>query len=182
MGEHHPRMTPTEAQSLAERAAQRMWSNDRASKALGMRIDAIGPGTAKLSMSVRADMLNGHDICHGGFVFTLADSAFAYACNSYNLVTVASGAGIEFLAPAREGDLLTALAHERSASGRTGVYDIEVTNQRGDRIALFRGKSYRIKGHITDTGEPGVMPAQTGTQPTPDSTGVVPAKAGSQRR
>ena len=83
-------------------------------------------------MTVRADMLNGHAICHGGFIFTLADSAFAFACNSYNLNTVASGCGIDFLAPAREGDVLTAGAHERSAAGRTGVYDIEVTNQRGE--------------------------------------------------
>ena len=82
--------------------------------------------------------------------FTLADSAFAYACNSYNLTTVASGCAIDFLAPAREGDVLSAVAHERSASGRTGVYDVEVHNQRGERIALFRGKSYRIKGHVLD--------------------------------
>ncbi len=95
-------------------------------------------------------MLNGHDICHGGFIFTLADSAFAYSCNSYNLVTVASGCTIDFLAPARQGDVLRAQAHERSVSGRTGVYDIEVTNQRGEKIALFRGKSYRIKGHVVE--------------------------------
>ena len=101
-------------------------------------------------MTVRADMLNGHAICHGGFIFTLADSAFAFACNSYNLTTVASGCTIDFLAPAREGDVLTAVAHERSVSGRTGVYDIEVTNQHGETIALFRGKSYRIKGHVVD--------------------------------
>ena len=101
-------------------------------------------------MTVRGDMLNGHAICHGGFIFTLADSAFAYACNSYNLVTVASGCSIDFLAPAREGDVLTARGVERSASGRTGVYDIEVFNQRGEKIALFRGKSYRIKGHVIE--------------------------------
>lgn len=148
MGEHHPPATPREAQALAERAAQAMWANDRASAGLGMRIEAVGPGTATLTMPVRADMLNGHDICHGGFIFSLADSAFAFACNSYNLVTVASGCSIDFLAPAREGDVLTAHAHERSASGRTGVYDIEVVNQRGEKIALFRGKSYRIKGHV----------------------------------
>jgi acyl-CoA thioesterase len=150
MGEHHPQRSAAQAQVLAERAAQAMWSNDRASKGMGMRIDAVGPGVAKLSMPVRSDMLNGHDICHGGFIFTLADSAFAFACNSYNLVTVASGCSIEFLAPAREGDVLTAHAHERSASGRTGVYDIEVVNQHGEKIALFRGKSYRIKGHVVE--------------------------------
>jgi acyl-CoA thioesterase len=101
-------------------------------------------------MPVRADMLNGHAICHGGFIFTLADSAFAYACNSYNLTTVASGAAIEFVASAREGDVLTAIARERSVTGRTGVYDIEVTNQHGETVAYFRGKSYRIKGHVVE--------------------------------
>jgi len=125
-----------------------MWKNDRASKGLGMRIDAVSPGAAALTMPVRSDMLNGHDICHGGFIFALADSAFAFACNSYNFVTVASGCSIDFLAPAREGDVLTARAQERSTSGRTGVYDIDVTNQRGERVALFRGKSYRIKGSV----------------------------------
>lgn len=113
-----------------------------------MRIDAVSPGAATLSMTVREDMLNGHDICHGGFIFALADSAFAFACNSYNFVTVASGCSIDFLAPARQGDVLSASAQERSASGRTGVYDIDVTNQRGERVALFRGKSYRIKGSV----------------------------------
>jgi acyl-CoA thioesterase len=101
-------------------------------------------------MTVRADMLNGHEICHGGFIFTLADSSFAYACNSYNLNTVASGCAIDFLAPAREGDVLVAVAQERSISGRTGVYDIEVKSEAGVKIALFRGKSYRIKGHVVD--------------------------------
>jgi len=142
---------PSEApdpQAIAEGTARAMWSNDRASKGLGMRIDAVSPGAATLSMTVRDDMLNGHDICHGGFIFTLADSAFAFACNSYNFVTVASGCSIDFLAPARQGDVLTASAQERSASGRTGVYDIDVTNQRGERVALFRGKSYRIKGSV----------------------------------
>src|SRR5256885_9736590 len=150
MGEHHPTATPQEAQSLAERVAAGMYARDRASQAMGMQIAAIGPGYAELTMAVRGDMLNGHAICHGGFIFALADSAFAFACNSYNLNTVASGCGIDFLAPAHEGDVLTANAHERNASGRTGVYDIEVTNQRGDKIALFRGKSYRIKGHVIE--------------------------------
>lgn len=152
MDERDPSPSTAEAQALAERAAQAMWSNDRASKGLGMRVVVVGPGIATLSMPVRSDMLNGHDICHGGFIFTLADSAFAFACNSYNLVTVASGCSIEFIAPAREGDVLAANAQERSASGRTGVYDIEVTNQRGEKIALFRGKSYRIKGHLVGPG------------------------------
>jgi acyl-CoA thioesterase len=150
MGEHHPALSASEAQALAERVAAQMWRRDDASQKLGMRIVRIAPGRAELAMSVRADMLNGHAICHGGFIFTLADSTFAYACNSYNLATVASGCAIDFVAPAREGDVLTATGREVSASGRTGVYDIEVTNQRGDKIALFRGKSYRIKGHIVE--------------------------------
>ena len=150
MGEHHPAATPQEAQALAERVAAGMYARDRASQAMGMQIGAIGPGYAELTMTVRADMLNGHAICHGGFIFTLADSAFAYACNSYNLTTVASGCAIDFVAPAREGDVLAAMARERSVSGRTGVYDIEVTNQRGETVAYFRGKSYRIKGHVIE--------------------------------
>ena len=148
MGEHHPALSAAEAQVLAERVADSMYARDTASIALGIRIETVGPGRADMVMAVRPDMLNGHAICHGGFIFTLADSAFAYACNSYNLATVASGCSIDFLAPARAGDVLTARAHERSASGRTGVYDIEVVNQRGEKIALFRGKSYRINGHV----------------------------------
>ena len=151
MGEHHPALTQQQAQALAERVAEAMFSRDRASQGLGIRVSAVGPGHAELVMSVRGDMLNGHAICHGGFIFSLADSAFAYACNSYNQTTVASGCAIEFMAPAREGDALTAIARERSVSGRTGVYDIEVKNQRGETIALFRGKSYRIKGHVIES-------------------------------
>jgi acyl-CoA thioesterase len=150
MGEHHPALSPADAQALAERVAAAMFERDTASHALGIELVGVAPGHAEVVMTVRADMLNGHAICHGGFIFTLADSAFAYACNSYNLNTVASGCAIDFLAPAREGDVLTAIAQERSASGRTGVYDIEVRNARGERIALFRGKSYRIKGHVVD--------------------------------
>ena len=150
MGEHHPAATPEEAQALAKRVAAAMYARDAASQAMGITIAGIGPGHAELTMTVRADMLNGHAICHGGFIFTLADSAFAFACNSYNLTTVASGCTIDFIAPAREGDVLTAAARERSASGRIGVYDIEVSNQRGESIAFFRGKSYRIKGHVIE--------------------------------
>ena len=148
MGEHHPAATPQEAQALAERVAAGMYERDRASQAMGMQIGAIGPGYAELTMTVRADMVNGHAICHGGFVFTLADSAFAFACNSYNANTVAAGCTIEFLAPSREGDVLTATARERTLVGRNGVYDIDVTNQHGETVALFRGKSTRIKGHV----------------------------------
>ena len=146
----HATEAPADAQALAERVVAAMYARDPASQAMGMRLGAVGPGHAELTMRVRSDMLNGHAICHGGFIFTLADSAFAYACNSYNLTTVASGCAIDFVAPAREGDVLTALARERSVSGRTGVYDIEVRNQRGETIAYFRGKSYRVKGHVIE--------------------------------
>jgi acyl-CoA thioesterase len=135
-------------QELAESVAAAMFSEDRASQMMGMRITRIGPGLAEMTMTVRPDMVNGHDTCHGGFIFTLADSAFAFACNSGNQRTVASGCSIEFVAPAFAGDVLTAIAIERSASGRTGVYDIDVLNQRGEKIAFFRGKSYRIKGPV----------------------------------
>ena len=143
-------LTSVEAQSLAERVAAEMFARDRASQAMGMHISKVSPGRAELTMTVRADMLNGHATCHGGFIFTLADSAFAFACNSANLTTVASGCSIDFITPAREDDVLTAIGKERSLSGRTGVYDIEVTNQRGERVAFFRGKSYRIKGHVVE--------------------------------
>jgi acyl-CoA thioesterase len=133
-------------QVIAEAVRDRMFANDRASKLLGMRIDAIGPGTATLSMAVRDDMLNGFDICHGGFITTLADSAFAFACNSHNELTVASGISIDIVAPGRAGDVLTARAAEVTKAGRTGVYDVDVTNQRGERVAIFRGRSYTIKG------------------------------------
>jgi acyl-CoA thioesterase len=139
---------PTDPQALAELVAQTMWSRDRATHALGMDIVSVGPGRATLRMPVRADMVNGHAICHGGLMFTLADSAFAYACNSYNQNTVASACHIDFLAPAREGDVLEAEAVERSAAGRTGVYDITVRVVGGKTVALFRGKSYRIQGEV----------------------------------
>lgn len=138
------------AQVLAERVADSMYARDTATQALGISLVAVGPGRAELTMTVRGDMLNGHDICHGGFIFTLADSAFAYACNSYNRNTVASGCAIDFTAPARSGDALVARARERQRAGRTGVYDVEVSNQRGDTVALFRGKSYRIEGHLIE--------------------------------
>jgi acyl-CoA thioesterase len=135
-------------QALAHAASQAMWSRDNATHALGMELVSVQPGRSVLRMTVRADMVNGHHICHGGLIFTLADSAFAYACNSYNLNTVASACSIDFLAPGREGDVLEATAVERSASGRTGVYDVEVKVVGGNTVALFRGKSYRIKGEV----------------------------------
>ena len=134
------------AQQTAERVRDGMYANDRASKGLGMSVVAIAPGSAIMTMTVREDMLNGHEICHGGFIATLADSSFAFACNSYNELTVASGFTADFLAPARLGDVLTARCTEVSKSGRTGVYDADVTNQRGERVAVFRGRSYTMKG------------------------------------
>ncbi|MHB1374741.1 MAG: hydroxyphenylacetyl-CoA thioesterase PaaI [Thauera sp.] len=142
------RTIPTDPQALAEAVAAAMWSRDRAAQALGMRIEAVGPGAATLSMPVRSDMVNGHHICHGGLIFSLADTAFAYACNAYNRNTVASGCNIDFVAPGKEGDTLTAEAVERSLSGRTGVYDITVRDSAGRTVALFRGKSYRIAGEV----------------------------------
>ena len=133
-------------QQIADYVREGMLKNDAATKSLGMDVLAIGPGHATLTMTVRADMLNGHAICHGGFISTLADSAFAFACNSYDELTVASGFAIDFLAPARLGDVLTARCVELSKSGRTGVYDAEVFNQREERIAVFRGRSYTLKG------------------------------------
>ena len=134
------------AQQTAERVRDGMFRNDRASKLLGMRIDAVGPGRATLTMTVRDDMLNGHDVCHGGLIATLADSAFAFACNSYDELTLASGFAIDLLAPGRLGDVLTARCTEVSKAGRTGVYDCEITNQRDALIAVFRGRSYTLKG------------------------------------
>jgi len=142
------RSLPTDPQALAEAVAAAMWSRDRAAQALGMRIDSVGPGHATLSMPVRSDMVNGHHICHGGLIFALADTAFAYACNAYNRNTVASGCNIDFVAPGREGDTLQAEAVERSLSGRTGVYDVTVRDGAGNTVALFRGKSYRIAGEV----------------------------------
>ena len=145
-------MAELSSQQTAERVRDRMFANDRASKLLGMRIVAVGPGTATLAMTVRDDMLNGHDICHGGLIATLADSSFAFACNSYDELTVASGFGIDFVAPGRLGDVLTARCVEITKAGRTGIYDTEVTNQRGERVAVFRGRSYTVKGMPAVTG------------------------------
>jgi acyl-CoA thioesterase len=136
---------PADAQEVAERAAAAMWADDHASQSLGMELLEVGPGRAVLRMAVRPDMVNGHAIGHGGLTFTLADSAFAFACNSYDRQTVAAGAEIRFRAPTREGDVLVATAVERSREGRSGVYDVEVTA--GEKIvATFVGHSREIGG------------------------------------
>ena len=146
-------MSPQDtAHEVAQATRQAMWANDRASRMLGMQILSVTPGAAVLSMSVRQDMLNGHDICHGGLITTLADSAFAFACNSHNEVSVAAGFDVNLVAAAREGDLLTATASELSKAGRTGVYDVIVNNQRGELIAVFRGRSYTFKGKAMVAG------------------------------
>ena len=137
-------MTPDE---VARRSAEAMWSGDRASQALGMRIADVGPGRATLEMTVREDMVNGHDIGHGGLTFTLADSAFAFACNSYNRSTVAAGADVRFLAPTRLGDVLVAEAVERSREGRDGVYDVTVRCGHVV-VAEFTGRSKEIRGTL----------------------------------
>jgi acyl-CoA thioesterase len=135
-------------QTLAEAVAAAMFERDAAAQAMGITVDAIGPGHARLSMTVRPDMLNGHGMCHGGFIFALADTCFAYACNTGNRVTVASACSIDYLAPGRAGTRLQADARVRSKAGRTGVYDIDITDADGTLIAMFRGKSYRIAGEV----------------------------------
>ncbi len=147
MTAEHP-LSPAEAQDLAEATATAMFARDRAAQALEMNIVRVQPGSALLTMKVRGDMVNGHHICHGGMLFSLADTAFAYACNSYNRNTVASACHIDFLASAKEGEMLEAEAVERSAAGRTGVYDVTIKVVGGKTIALFRGKSYRISGEV----------------------------------
>ncbi|WP_119418892.1 hydroxyphenylacetyl-CoA thioesterase PaaI [Desertibaculum subflavum] len=136
------------AQKLAEAVAEAMYARDFAAQALGIVIETVGPGTSRLAMTVRPDMVNGHDMCHGGMIFTLADTALAYACNSYNQVAVAQTAQITFCAPGRKGDRLVAVAEERHQAGRTGVYDVRVTDPAGKTIALFRGNSYRLQGTV----------------------------------
>lgn len=144
-------MGPTvDTLALAKAAAEVMWREDNASKWLGMKIEEVRPGYARLSMAVTANMVNGHNLCHGGLIFTLADSTFAFASNSHNQRAVAAGCAIEFLAPAFLGDVLTAEGVEQALRGRTGVYDMKVTNQKGELIAVFRGKSATIKGLLVE--------------------------------
>ncbi len=134
------------SQELAEASAQALWSDDWASQRLGMVIEKLTPGEAILSMTITKDMSNGHGTCHGGYIFTLADSAFAFACNGYNQQTVGQHASISYLAPGHIGDRLTASAREVSRQDRSGVYDVRVTNQDGVHIAEFRGLSRAVKG------------------------------------
>jgi acyl-CoA thioesterase len=138
-----------EAKDLARQVGQTMFAVDTASKdTLGMELVSCEPGRAVIRMEVKALHLNGHQICHGGFIFTLADSTFAFACNSYNKAAVAAGCSIEFLKPGQLGDVLTCEGVEQTLSGRHGIYDMKVSNQCGEVIALFRGKSAQIQGTV----------------------------------
>jgi len=136
------------AQRIADAVGHGMYARDHAARALGITLEQIAPGRARMRMTVRQDMVNGHDLCHGGMTFTLADTAFAYACNSYNRSAVAASCHIVFTAPARRGDVLTAVAEEKSLEGRSGVYDIAVTDQNGRGVALFRGHSRRLESKV----------------------------------
>jgi acyl-CoA thioesterase len=132
---------PDAPDDLASRCAETMYANDAASQALGITVDRVAAGTARARMTVRTDMLNGHGSCHGGYVFALADSAFAFACNTYDDVTVAAGADVAFLAPVEAGTELVAVATERARRGRSGLYDVTVSTAGGDVVAEFRGRS-----------------------------------------
>ena len=142
------------AQALAEACARAMWAEDRASAGLGMAITRIAPGEADLTMTVAPSMVNGHGICHGGFIFALADSAFAFACNGFNRRAVAQSNTITYLRPAKRDDMLTARAVQTTQAGRSGVTDVTVTDQAGRVIAVFRGLSRIIEGHLVEHAAP----------------------------
>jgi acyl-CoA thioesterase len=144
-------MAEVSAETLAHQVGEHMLSTDTASReTMGMELLYCKPGHASMRMTVEPKHLNGHQMCHGGFIFTLADSTFAFACNSHNNVTVASAASIEFLKPAHLGDELLTEGVEQVLSGRHGIYDVKVTNQRGETVALFRGKSAQIPGTVVN--------------------------------
>lgn len=147
-------LTREQSHDLARRVGETMFAADVASRdTMGMELLACEPGRATMRMTVRALHLNGHKICHGGFIFTLADSTFAFACNSRNHNTVAAGCSIEFLKPAYEDDVLTCEGVEQVQAGRHGIYDMRVTNQKGQAVALFRGKSAQIAGTVIPNEE-----------------------------
>lgn len=156
-GQAHAHASKPDPQTVAEMVRDEMFRNDAASKGLGMHIEAIAPGYARVTMTVRPDMVNGFGMCHGGIITTLADSAFAFACNSHNELTLASGIFIEILNPGNVGDRLLAEAREVTINGRLGLYDIMVTNQHGKQVAVMRGRSHTMKGrHIVDFSRPRV--------------------------
>jgi acyl-CoA thioesterase len=131
--------------AIAKQCRDTMYAADVAVRALDIRVEVTGAGHAEAELEIRSEMLNGHEVCHGGYLFTLADTAFAYACNSYNLVTFAAGASIEFLRPAKLGDQIFAVATERHRGGRTGIYDVVLSNQDGAEVAIFRGRSHSTR-------------------------------------
>ena len=133
------------ANDIAKKCRQIMWDNDLASQDLGIKVEVEEPGRAAAELEVRTSMVNGHDVCHGGYIFTLADTAFAFACNTYDRITLAASASIEFVRSAKLGDLLIATATEAHRGGRTGVYDVIVRNQQDVTIAIFRGRSYATR-------------------------------------
>jgi len=139
-----------QANTTAEAAVRALLERDAASRALGITLETIRPGFTRLSMMVRPDMANGHGICHGGLIFALADTACAFASNSHNANAVTPSAQINFVAPAKIGEMLVAEAVELSSTRRTGIYDVTVRRGDGDVVALFRGNSYRIKGEVVD--------------------------------
>lgn len=145
-------MTPSALSplELAQESARIMWAEDTATRHVGMQLLEVAPGRARLCFTVRDEFTNGHGMCHGGYIFMLADSAFAFACNSHNQRAVAASAAIEFIAAAQRGDLLTAECAEQSRSGRSGLYDTRVTDQNGRLIALFRGRSATIRGRFIE--------------------------------
>lgn len=153
-------MSPDE---LARACAEALWAEDEASRELGMRLEQVGAGRATVAMTVRRAMANGHGIAHGGYIFALADSAFAFACNSYNERTVAQACDIVFVAPATDGDVLVAEAVERHRFGRNGIYDVQVTCE-GQVVAEFRGRSRTVGPKILDAGaaDPEVGPDSVG--------------------
>jgi len=136
---------------IAEKCCATMWGNDLAAQDLGIGIGITKPGCAEARLEIRNNMVNGHKACHGGYIFVLADTAFAFACNTYNRITLAASASIEFVKPAYLGDELLATASERSRGGRTGIYDVTVTNQDADVVAIFRGRSYATRKPIFES-------------------------------
>ena len=146
-------MKPMTGEELARACADSMYAKDIAAQELGIRVESAGAGRSRVTMQVQPQMLNGHGVCHGGFIFTLADTAFAYACNSRNSVNLAQSCSIDFVSPAREGDLLTATAEQHHQFSRSGLYDITVARASGEVVARFRGRSYRVRGTILPPGE-----------------------------
>jgi acyl-CoA thioesterase len=147
-------MTATEAQTLAEQCAQAMYARDRASQTAGMTIEAVAPGYARMSMTLLPQMMNGHDIAHGGAIFALADSSFAFACNSRNVPSVAQHCSITYISPGHEGERLVAECKETNLIGRRGIYDVTITGGDGRVVAIFRGHSIAVRGSVIDGKEP----------------------------